>query len=489
MALSDSKAREVVKVIETLETKGGEAMGYRGYYDGLQARMISNRRLRTIFGNLFKKFRLNLCKPVVDSLSDRLQIQSFSSVAGDARAEHERALALWKHNRMGFRAGVVHKESISAGDAFVIVWPDKEGVPLIQPQFTGSCIVDYEPDAMGKIRRAAKLFEDDEKRARLTLYYPDRIEKYAKDGREGSARGVITASNAQDFEPFRVDGEEWPLPNSYGVVPVFHFPNNADVGQWGVSELWDAVSVQDMLNYLAFNLLVGTEFQSFRQRYAVGIEVPHDEETGKPVNPFKAGPEQVWIAEGADGSNPAFGEFSAADLNQLDTVKRSAALDMAQVTQTPPHYFFSASNLVSGESQKTAEQKLDAKVVDRQIAFGDVWAQVMALAIAIESNLSYESVLGTLDVNWKDTKPRNEKESWEIAQLKNSLGVPSEQILREQGYSDEQLEEFERLRAAADVTPSGAALERTRQLLEGVGANGAGRQPGEPREPGGGLRG
>jgi hypothetical protein len=250
-------------------------------------------------------------------------------------------------------------------------------------------------------------------------------------------------------------------------VPVFHFPNNADIGQWGVSELWDALAVQDMLNYLAFNMLVGVEFQSFRQRYAVGIEVPRSEETGQPVNPFKAGPEQVWIAEGADGSTPSFGEFSAADLNMLDNVKRSAALDMAQVTQTPPHYFFSTSNLVSGESQKTAEQKLDAKVTDRQIAFGDVWAQVMALAVAIESNVPFQSV--ELDVNWKDTKPRNEKESWEIAQIKSALGVSREQILREQGYTDEQIEEFQAEAQASGVVSS-ETMSRTGQILERIAA-------------------
>jgi hypothetical protein len=458
--LSDDKALEVRGIIESLEHKGSEAIGYRGYYDGLQARMISNRRLRTIFGNLFKRFRLNLCKPVVDSLADRLQVQSFSSGGG----EHERALELWKLNRMGFKAGQLHRESISSGDGFVIVWPDEMGVPLIHPQMTGTCTIDYEPDTMGRVRRAAKLWEDEEKRARLNLYYPDRIEKYAT---KKDRSGIITVANTADFEPYQVDGEEWPLPNPYNVVPVFHFPNNADIGQWGVSELWDALAVQDMLNYLAFNMLVGVEFQSFRQRYAVGIEVPRSEETGQPVNPFKAGPEQVWIAEGADGSTPSFGEFSAADLNMLDNVKRSAALDMAQVTQTPPHYFFSTSNLVSGESQKTAEQKLDAKVTDRQIAFGDVWAQVMALAVAIESNVPFQSV--ELDVNWKDTKPRNEKESWEIAQIKSALGVSREQILREQGYTDEQIEEFQAEAQASGVVSS-ETMSRTGQILERIAA-------------------
>jgi hypothetical protein len=93
---------------------------------------------------------------------------------------------------------------------------------------------------------------------------------------------------------------------------------------------------------------------------------------------------------------------------------------------------------------------------------------VMALAVAIESNVPYESV--ELDVNWKDTKPRNEKESWEIAQIKSALGVSREQILREQGYTDEQIEQFQTDAAASGVVSS-ETMSRTGQILERIAAS------------------
>lgn len=50
------------------------------------------------------------------------------------------------------------------------------------------------------------------------------------------------------------------------------------------------------------------------------------------------------------------------------------------------------------------------------------------------------------DCNWKDTKPRNEGEAWDIAEKKAARGVSDPQILREQGYTQDQIRQFRRER-------------------------------------------
>lgn len=409
--------------------------------------MISSTRLKTIFGKLFNDFRLNLCSPVVDSLSDRLQVASFSS-AGE---ESERAGEIWRRNRMQRRAGQTHVEAISAADAYALVWPNDRGEAVIFPHKAHEVAVEYDPESPGKIVRAAKSWREKGCK-RLNLYYPDRIEKWRarllaptsieRPGGELRPEARPDGDSAMAtvaYEKHDQTGEPWPLPNRYEVVPVFHFANNADLGEYGISELRDALPVQDMLNYLTFNLLVGVEFQAFPQRYALNIEVAKDA-AGNPVSPFVSGPEKVWTLTAPENDAgeriPAtLGQFDAADLEKLIRVKEDAALTMAQVTQTPVHYFQPTSNLVSGESQKTAEQKLDAKVSDRQIAFGDVWAALMGLAVRMENGGE-----GEIDTNWKDTKPRNELEMWQIADLKIASGVSREQVLREVGYSRQQID-------------------------------------------------
>jgi len=490
VALREEQLEDIQWALDSLLPLQSGYSRARRYYQGTHQRMIDNERLKNIFGRLFRDFRLNLCKPVVDSLVDRLQVSGFSS--GDT--EEQNAADVWKRNHMARRAGQVHLEAITAGDAYVLVWPDETNRPTIYPHKAHEVAVDYSASEPGLITRAAKLWRPDEDTVRLTVYRAERVERYVArrlisgglpatqpvdpyyqgsellatterdlydDGGQffptGEAtEGAAGVDKAQSFTEYRDDGPAV-IPNPFGVVPVFHFANNSDLGERGISELWDAMPVQDMLNYLAFQILVNAEYQGHRQRWATGVEIRTDPLTGEPINPFRAGPERVWVAGNTDEAGAKFGEFAPGDLSQLDSVKKAAALDMAQVSQTPPHYFFVASNLVSGESQKTAEQKLDAKVSDRQIAFGDTWAQVVSLAVRMERGLSQDGL--ELDTNWKDTKPRNELESWQVAQMKSELGVSKEQILREMGYTDEQIEKFRE-------EDGGPGQDRTPSLVE-----------------------
>lgn len=460
---SEEQVNEIRWAVSAIAAQNKRVRLYAEYYQGKHRLMIQQERLRSIFGELFANFRLNLCSAVVDALADRLQVQGFS----DPRADEERkareeagqpdgvqpeaetedildageiAQEIWKRNRMRRRMGQIHQSAISAGEAFVLVWPDKQGNPIVYPQKPTEIALEYDPESPGRIVRAAKLWKEKDGSHRLNLYYPERIEKY-----ETRVKVSGGATSYQNFEVRRVPGEAWPLPNIHGQVPLFHFANNSDLGEAGVSELRDAIPVQDGLNKSVFDMLVGGEFMAYPQRYAMNIEVKtrRNDRTGEeePINPFKAGPERVWALTGGQGDQaPQVGQLPAADIEKMLKVKQGWSLDMAQVTQTPPHYFMLSTNFVSGESQKTAEQKLDAKVEDRQVAFGDTWADLMALAVRMLRGGSMDGL--ELDTNWADTKPRNRLEEWQIAALKLDAGVSNDQILREQGYEQEQIDKF-----------------------------------------------
>lgn len=445
---------------------GGKQPDYRkhlDYYNGNHQLMIHEDRLEKVFRGMFKSFRLNLCVAVVDALVDRLQIQSFS--AGDDETLSDEAWDIWKKNRMMRRSGSVHQTAIAGADTYVLVWPNAAGYPTLYPNSPLNVTVEYDPESPGVITKAAKLWKEGGNHY-LNLYYPNRIEKYMTDRSEL----VGSALNAQNFRARQVPGEAWPLVNQYNKVPVFHFANNADLAEFGTSELRDAIDVQDGLNKTVLDMLVNGEYQAYPQRYALNIEVKRDHE-GNPINPFRAGAERVWVLNG--GENTQLGEFQAADSAKTVAVKQDWALSMSQVTMTPPHYFMLPSGIVSGESQKTAEQKLDAKVTDRTIAFGETWADIMAFAMGI---LRGDSVDGLeLDTNWKDTKPRNELEEWQKAVIKEEMGVSRRQILLEQGYTEEQIDQFEEDKAKeaqeraalAPAIPGGLRLDDDESDEEG----------------------
>lgn len=413
--------------VSTIDEQQRNAQIYVDYYSGRHRLMIDEERLEKVFKGLFKDFRLNLCLAVAGALADRLHVQSFSA---DDDSAAEIAMEIWKHNRMRRRAGRIHFNAVAYGDAYVLVWPNRIGYPIVYPQPANEVCVEYDAENPGRIIRAAKFWRDKNKRYNLNLYYPDRIEKYITEQR----------SHIESANPFReriIEGESWPLLNPYNEVPMFHFANNADIGEVGRSELVEAISVQDALNKSVFDMLINGEFAAYPQRYALNIDVKHDHE-GNPINPFKAGPERVWALTGGEGTE--LGQFGAADIEKMLKVKQGWALDMAQVTQTPSHYFMLPSGLISGESQKTAEQKLDSKILDRQMSFGDTWAAIMSLAVRMQRGSIMDGV--ELDTNWKDTKPRNMLDEWRIAELKLSVGVSPDQILREQGYTQEQIDNF-----------------------------------------------
>jgi Phage portal protein, SPP1 Gp6-like len=451
---------------EAIDAFRRQSVGYaksERYYAGRHDLAFATEKFLSTFGTLFREFALNLCPAVCDAVRDKLRVTGFSVEAGTAFAgttlagtagapactagssgrthadiyarqpagnglagegaggpgdRASRLRRIWNSNRMRTRAGEVHKEALKCGDAYVIVWPNAAGDATLYPNRAGSCTVEYDPEQPGRIVRAAKYWHASNKHVCLNLFYPDRIEKYVS--KDASDSGVLTDASAFVAAAERV------VANPFGVVPVFHFANNADLGDPGRSELEPAIAIQDGLNKSVLDMLVAMEYSAFRQRWAAGIDTELDA-SGKPVAPFTSGVEHVWVSENAD---TRFGDFNTADLNQFLKVKDSFRVDMALVTGTPLHYFTpNIAGTRSSDSLRRTESRFIAKVRDRQESFGQVWADVMAFALKVEG--ATDASLLTL---WEDPSPLSDREMLENIILKMQIGLPAEQALIEAGY-------------------------------------------------------
>ena len=477
------------------------------YYNGDHDLKFASQKFQNTFGTLFREFALNLCPVICDAVRDKLRVTGFSvedtgfraalppdvrkssafpggslsdlggsgsggGAAGsedgsDGKPEAFRSSSgtaamarhIWQRNRMGTRAGEIHKEALKNGDAYMIVWPNERGEAVFYPNKAANITVETDEAAPGRILWAAKAWRTLDKYIRLNIYYADRIEKYvSKQEVEGTLPGPKefvpfvanerTTPSARSHHPDlrspllgqegssghpsfvrrgAFGGEAAVVRNPFGVVPVFHFANNADIGMAGRSELEAAIPVQDGLNKSVLDMLVAMEFSAYRQRWAAGIEIEYDED-GKPKPPFKAGIDHVWIS-----NNPGahFGDFEASQLDQFLKVKDSFRVDMASVTGTPLHYFLQQTGgFPSGESLKKAETRFLAKVRDRQESFGQVWSDAMAFALMIEG----QGRAVRLITEWEDPAPMAEREFLENILLKKQIGLPVEQALLEAGY-------------------------------------------------------
>ena len=423
---------ETIEVaIEQFRNQAGRYRRSSRYYAGEHSLSFATEKFANTFGDLFREFALNLCPAVCDAIKDKLKISGFG-VRSEERDKSRTLSAdvneIWRANRMAIRSGEVHKEALKNGDAYVIVWPAADGTVQIFPNSAETCTVGYDEEMPGRVKWAAKYWRTPEKRTRLNLFFPDRIEKFiSKDAQDGflpnaesftptveSARS-IASKNAEERDESRT------LNNPFGVVPVFHFANNADIGSFGVSELEPAIPVQDGLNKAVLDMLVAMEVCAYRQRWAAGIEIQYDKD-GNAAAPFKAGIDHLWLAENPDAK---FGDFAAADLEQFLKVKDGFRIDIASVTGTPLYYLMpQVRGFPSGESLRKAETRFVAKVRDRQEQFGTVWEDVMAFALRIAGHAN-----AAVSTEWEPASPLTEREMLENLKLRRELRLYAEEGL------------------------------------------------------------
>jgi len=415
---------------------------FEHYFEGEQPLAFATPKYSAVFGQMFQAFSYNRCSYVVDAHADRLQLTGVRSVS---EAVTERASEIWAANRMDKRAGEVHRQALLAGDGYVIVWPEAgETMPQVWPQEAEYVRVAYDDERPGLITLACKGFTAHDGRGRINLYFPDRIEKWVSVEpleRTGARR-------MPEYVPFEVVGEPWPVPNPWGVVPVFHFANNAATGEYGRSELSDVIPLQDALNKVLTDLILASELGGFPQKVILGLDAD-DEQVREGLRRLEAGMNKIFsIPFDPDGNAPSIAEFSATNLGQIREVVTMFDQLIARVSRVPVHYLQMSGDFPSGRALRTAEGPFVTKIEDRQIAFGNVWEDAMRLAL----RMSGVGEPGALSAVWAAATALQDEDRWDLALQKSAVGLPLEQILRERGgYEEEEIAAIVEAKAAAGL--------------------------------------
>lgn len=413
---------------------------HRDYYEGCHRLEFATNRFRTTFGALFDKFRDNLCPPVVNALTDRVQLTGWSS-AGAGSAAANAANTTWDNNRQG-RSGQVHLGAARDGDSFELVWPAADSTPRFWPQDAGRMAVEYDDeDDPERIVRAAKLWQRGDKRWRCNIYSHQELGA----GDMGLAPGLIerwvTLRKSDDLDglekpakwgPWTEDDEGPEVVHPWGV-PVFHFPNDSVVGQLGRSELHDVVPLQDALNKTIADLLVSGEFVALPQRVLIGVEKEIDPVTGaeRPITP---GADRVWRITNPNGKVE---EFAAADLTKFVTVADSFRLEICRTSGTPlPDMMLQGSvSQLSGEAFGHLEGRANKKAADRIQEWTPVHLEAMRLACRM-AGVTDEADLALLRPTWEPVGTVSEKDELANAAAKLAVGYSHAQVLRELGHTD-----------------------------------------------------
>lgn len=436
----------VIRLSKKLDEQARAIRVFDDYYSGNHKLGFATPKFKRAFGDLFKAFADNWCAIIVDSVDERLNVEGFryKDDNGD-----KKAWDIWQANELDADSQLVHSESLINSVSFVSVWySDKDASkPVISVEHPSECYVETAPGSR-KVRTAAiKRWLEDDGHVYATVYLPDGLYKFKSQA--AYTNGIIDAQSLR-WVPREVDGEAWPVPNPFAVVPVIPFVNRPRMIGGGISEIHDAIPIQDAVNKTILDMMVASEFIAAPQRYATGLEIPKDE-NGKPLPVFDHLVDRMMVSTSSDTE---FGQFPQANLDSYVKATEMLVQHLASQSRTPPHYFYLSGQFPSGESIKSAETGLVAKVRRRQRHFGESWEEVMRLAFTVagDKGRSQEEATETI---WADPESRSESEHVDAIMKKKALDVPTAQLWEDLGYSPQQIDRFQQMKLQEQLLAGG----------------------------------
>lgn len=485
------------------------------------------------------EFEPNYCSPVIDAVNNRLLISAWTATAGDAEDSAASAAAtdalakIVRYNEMHARYRSWNRNTLRDGDGYLMVWPVHAASATAHPELTGdvdptdgTVTADAGPAQAISITyhdpRCGRMFYDPEnpqiklfyaylwetklagekqERLRINLVYDDRIEKWISN--PGKQAGK---AEAKDFQPYLdPDADDdndypdagdtdddaapaamWPMPNPYGMLPVFHLRNGFE---YGTPEHANAFGPQDSISTLVEIMMVAVEFNGYPQRYAIqeadslgnqsiredpladhspaawdrdtadspliDAVVTTDAISNETGSEYEANPGAMMLLKGFKD----VGSFTVADPNVfLDPIRQNVTA-IATTTSTPLWKFRgTGATPPSGAAFRMDESDLVQKANDRMVLLG------AAYEAACECALLMLGIAAQVRVSWANPATNDLIDVWELVEQKVKLGVPREVALMQAGVPEAQAAEW--AKTYSDTFAEGAmqqakALEAT----------------------------
>ncbi len=399
---NESIARDAVlrSELKALTEETIEMNKFRAYFNGNQPLVYSTDLFKRVFGTAFVGFRDNWMKVIINAVNFRLKLINFHFEKDE---QGELAKKIWdvmRLNEINIQQRDLHEGTLVENRAFMLVWPDDELGARLDWQPGQICRIFYDPDRRTKPLWAVKRWTVETGEIFVTFYTPEFVFKYTdtsatsnRTNRKPSSSSALTEVPGVgwfgNLEVRLIDGEDWPLPNPYGRVPIVEFNNTSYR-----SELEDAVPQQDALNKTLLDMMVTGEFQGFPQR---AIETLGSEPDGGWV----AGPGEVWVfrpTQDHEGKHipTQFHTFKTADPSTYMQPIGMWLQHMALTSSTPVRMFFQSDrggrgDSPSGDSLLVDDKTLNDKVVDKHDRLGNRWldvARLIADSIGVENAFS-----------------------------------------------------------------------------------------------------
>jgi hypothetical protein len=416
--------KDLKLVYETLVAKQFRYDELWRYYDGHHRLKWTNEKLQEIFRNENLVACENWCSVIVDAPLDRIALERMD--VPDDQAGTGRLSEILAETALDLDQDAIHLDAILTGEAFVVAWKRDDGtIEAYYNDARNMCAI-YEPDRPDVMRVAGKWWVSDDKRRRLTLYYPDKIEYWCSTKQAANQSATFGMG---DWERFTDDEADGVAENPFGQIPVFHFKADRRI----VSCLQNAISLQDTVNKTLADMMVCSEFGAYPQRWMIA-NVDGDGQL-----PYGPGRTLAIPPADKDTQPVSVGTFEAADLQNFVGVIDNLAQAMAVISRTPKHYFWAQTGVPSGEALIAMESPLN-KRIDRYIKrFSAAWDRLGRFLLKLDGKGDVKTVKPVF-VDHRTVQPMMEST---IRKTNVDAGMPLRTQLRNEGWTEDELDKME----------------------------------------------
>lgn len=425
------------------------------YYAGDGPLTFVSPEVRAALANRITRLSVNIPRVLVDAVAERLRITGFVGSPDDPLLWSD-----WLYSDMDQLSGVAHREALTLGDSFVIVWANRHGDPRVTVESARQVAVATDPGSR-HITAAVKRWEAGGE-SHAVLYEPDRITRWTSPQLGAATHGWRKVET---------------IPNPLGQVPVVRLRNGGRLLDEGVSEMRDVLTLTDAVCKLSLDLLTASEFGARPRRWASGIELeetPVLDETGAPtgdtvaVNPFPE-TDKMMVSEAAEAK---FGQLPGADLAGYENAIGVLMRQISAVSGLPEHMLgIGGDNPTSADAIRASEAALTARAEARQQTFGRAWEDVARLLVAVRTGVDPASV--NLRVQWADPSTRSVAQEADAVVKLHAAGIlPASYALAKLGYSADEIAEIERARAAEQQSAATADVVARARLADQLTTNG-----------------
>lgn len=442
-----------------LDNRQHEYLQLQNYYEGDQPLSFIAPEISAQLNNRLDSLVINWASLIVNTIAERLVPLGYA-IPGKKTATKQ-VNQIWQNNNLDEQVQQALIDTLVFGRSYAIVWGDKKNKATVSLESAKNMIA-YRDPATRLWTAALKRWVEDDGRAYAVVYTPDKI-WWCRSKTKNADTSDLYASAEQVTDLSGVPANGWEVTdeivNPLGQLNVVVLANRPLLtSPEGTSELSDVIAMADAVNKMATDMMVTSEFYATPRRWATGVELEERMTTDD------EGEDVIVLNDNFD-TGKAMGrwnlfEDTAAKVGQFPEAELANFIDgidmlgkyIAAVKKIPAHYFDpSKSGLASAEAVRAAEAPLVVMAKRMMLTIGGALEQVGRLALMVESDDMPTASEMRMETLWQDPENLTQAQKVDAATKRAAIGVPTEQLWRDAGYTEQQIEDMKDMLALQQV--------------------------------------